>query len=337
MYQYHHYTCEFLARYEVASPLKMIENHLHEFTTIQTVELVMKINNACVSVIIPAYNRGNYLRQTIDSVLNQSYGEIELIVVDDGSTDNTMNILLEYGSKLITLSHDDRLNKGQSASINLGLKKAKGDYIAILDSDDYWDSLKIEKQVDHLEKNPAIGLVYCNGKVVDENGNVLSDIYTSSHTEYNRPEDVLVDCYFLLPNNALVRREVFEKAGLFDENLRAAKDHDMAIRLAEMTNIAYFDEYVFFYRRHSQSISVKNAQLRWKNGFVILDKARGRYPYSKSIVSKRRAVLHFRLFQCELEDKNYFSSLKHLLLAGIYDPLRGIKVLSGIEPITSPH
>jgi len=290
-----------------------------------------------VSVIIPAFNRARYIRQTVDSVLNQTYTNIETIVVDDGATDETREILESYTGKIKILEHPGRQNRGQSASINLGLDYASGEYVAILDSDDYFEPNKIELQLEYLELHPDIGLIYCNGTAVDSNGEFLHDIYAPGHREYNNPENVLLNCYFLLPNNSLVRMSVFKKAGSFDESLRAAQDHDMAIRIAEVTRLAYLDKSLFHYRRHDESISKNNAATRWNNGFLILEKARNRYPYSPSVIRRRKAVLHFRLFQCALENKSRLKSLPHLTLAGLYDPVRAWAILMGRERISSPH
>jgi len=290
-----------------------------------------------VSVIIPAFNRGKYIRQTVDSVLNQTYPNFELIVVDDGSTDDTRQILEEYGERIRIGEHPQRANRGQSASINLGLEYANGEYVAILDSDDYWEPDKLEAQVAYLEKHPDIGLVYGNGTAVNENGDFLYDIFAPGHQERNIPDNVLLDCYFLVPNNSLVRGEVFEKTGGFDESLRSAQDHDMGIRIAEVARLGYIDKPVYHYRRHSESISSKKADLRWINGFVILDKARKRYPYPLSTVIRRKAVLHFRLFQIYIEKKQFSRAVQHLILAGIYDPMRAFRVLMKNKTISSPH
>ncbi|MBU0993970.1 MAG: glycosyltransferase [Proteobacteria bacterium] len=290
-----------------------------------------------VSVIIPCYNREKFIRETIDSVLSQTYSNIELICVDDGCTDGTRTILETYKNNITILEHEGRVNKGQSAAINLGMKNASGHYIAILDSDDLFASNKIEMQVKYLETHPDIGLVYANGYAIDENGKKIYRFYDQGHIEKSDPERVLMDCYFLVPNNALVRKTAFELAGEFDEKLRSAQDHDMAIRLAEVTNIAYLDQYLFYYRRHKDSISAKNADLRWRNGFIILKKASSRYPYSFTARRKRFAVLNFRMGQCYLENRNIIKALYHLIIAGISDPFRSILILIRKEKISSPH
>lgn len=290
-----------------------------------------------VSVIIPAYNRESFINQTLDSVIQQTYTNTEIIVVDDGCTDRTRTILEEYGTQITLLEHPGRINKGQSAAINLGLEKASGKYICVLDSDDYWESNKIEKQVLFLESNPDVGLVYGNGTAVDEQSNHLYDIYSDRHREENMPGTVLLDCYFLVPNNAMIRADIFKKTGFFDENLRSAQDHDMAIRISEVTKLAYIPDKIFHYRRHAASISRKHTELRWRNGFIILDKAIKRYPYPRKTIRKRKAVLNFRLFQCALNAGNIFRGFPYLIKAGLYDPLRALKVLAGREHTGGLH
>ena len=290
-----------------------------------------------VSVIIPCYNREKFVEETIQSVLTQTYPNKEVIAVDDGSTDSSRMVLEGFRDSITILEHPGHQNRGQSASINLGIKCSTGKYISILDSDDLFAQNKIEKQVSFLENNPIIGLVYANGFAIDENGKKLYRMYDETHKEESNPELVLMDCYFLVPNNAMVRRTIFEKAGEFDEALRAGQDHDMAIRLAEVAKMAYIDEPLFYYRRHQNSISAMRADLRWNNGFVILKKAARRYPYRKSTLRKRKAVLNFRLGQCELEKKNYAAAALRFASAAVLDPGRSLSVLLRRETITSPH
>ncbi|WP_165419279.1 glycosyltransferase family 2 protein [Corallincola spongiicola] len=287
-----------------------------------------------VSVIIPAYNRDAYIAHTVESVLNQSLTDLELIVVDDGSTDRTREVLDSYtDSRLTILEHPGGINKGQAAAINVGLKQASGEYLAILDSDDYWAPEKLETLVTYLQDNPEYGLVYSNGFAVDPDGKPLYPIYSDGHEEQNDPSRVVIDCYFLLPNNAVLRREIMTKVGEFDESLRAAQDHDMAIRVAEVTKMAYLDLPLFFYRRHPDSISSQRKHIRWQNGFYILDKAVKRYGYSNAVIRQRKAVLHFRLYQCRKQNHQWISALSHLLMAGLLNPARASRILRGLEAV----
>ncbi|MDD2735993.1 MAG: glycosyltransferase [Desulfuromonadaceae bacterium] len=290
-----------------------------------------------VSVIIPCYNRKDFIAETINSVINQTYPNIELIVVDDGCTDGSRTLLESFGESFTILEHPGRANRGQSAAINLGIQNCTGEYVAILDSDDLFAPDKILKQVSFLMENPQIGLVYSNGHSIDENSNILFEIYGKKHTEDSNPNRVLLDCYFLLPNNSLLRRSVFEQVGGFDESLRASQDHDMAIRVSEVTKLAYLEDHLFFYRRHKDSISQKNAKRRWLNGYTILKKAYSRYNYPLSTIFGRLAVLNFRLGQCYYEEKRFLRAGLLFIASGICDPKRAIGVLIGKEKVSSPH
>lgn len=289
-----------------------------------------------VSVLIPLYNRASYIQDTINSVLEQDYPDIELIVIDDGSTDGGDRLVQAYADRgeLQLLRHPGNVNKGQAAALNLGLAVATGEFIAILDSDDLYVPGKISKQVDFLRQHPDIGLVYGNGKGIDAQGRVLYDINYDNRIEVSDPNALLLDCYFLLPQNSLVRASVYAQAGQFDESLRSGQDHDMLIRLAEHTRIAHQSIDSFRYRRHGDSISATGTETRWRCGLIILDKAAARYPYRKSTLRKRRALVNFRLAQALYQKKkNRFEMLWRLMLAGLLDPLRSLAVLTGKEKV----
>lgn len=295
----------------------------------------MKYDSKQVSVIIPAFNRAEYIRMTVNSVLDQDYSSVELIVVDDGSTDGTYEILEEYAEKgkMRLLTHPGRANRGQSASLNLGLQAASGEFIAILDSDDLFLPGKLSVQVEYLNSHPDVGLVYGMGEGVDGVGHWLYDIHSSDHVEPNDPNAVLLDCYFLLPQNALVRRSVYEEVGGFEESFRAAQDHDMLIRIAERTRFGFIPVKFFQYRRHGDSISSKGQRRRWTNGFEILRRAEARYPYKRSTIRKRKAVLNFRMAQVCWQEKAYIDALGYLLKSGVLDPVRALKVITRGEQV----
>lgn len=282
-----------------------------------------------VTVIIPAFNRVRFVGNAVGSVRRQSYPNIELIVVDDGSTDGTYELLFKYSQEnLIRLfTHQKHQNLGQSSSINLGLKNANGRYIAILDSDDEFFENKISGQVQYLEENPKVDMVYGRGSAVDGGGNFLFSTLPDDHREDGDPERLLRDCYIALPGGALVREDLFNRVGFFEESFRAAQDHDMALRLFENGNVAYLPEYVFRYTKHGDSISKKALGRRWETGFEILRRAQERYPYSSRVVSARAAVLNFRLGQVYWEQGAYFQSLLLFLRSGILDPRRALRVV----------
>ena len=295
----------------------------------------MKAEDKCVTVIVPAFNRAGYIRETVNSVLCQDYPSIELIVVDDGSSDGTYEILLEYASldKLKLLTHPGRENKGQSAALNLGLGAASGEFIAILDSDDMFLPGKISAQVNYLDSHPEVGLVYGMGEGVDGSGHWIYDILSKDHFEPNDPNAVLLDCYFHLPVNALVRRTVYEEVGGFEERFRAAQDHDMLVRIAEITRFGFIPVKVYQYRRHRSSISNNGLRRRWENGFEIVRRAMTRYPYRASTIRKRNALLNFRMAQVCWQENGYMAAIGYLLKSGYLDPVRALKVITGREQI----
>lgn len=282
-----------------------------------------------VSVLIPVFNRVDFIEKTLASVYSQTYTDIEIVVVDDGSTDGSYEILERHNqqNKIKLFVHNGHANKGQSASLNLALFHASGEFVAILDSDDIFMPDKLTAQVDYLNKNKEIGLVYGQGEAIDADDKHLYYIDAKFDKDPNDPNEILLDCYFLLPQNSLVRHKCYEKAGKFNEQYRAAQDHDMLIRIAEITNIGAIPDRVFQYRRHENSISQKGLYKRWKTGFVILRNARKRYNYKLSTILGRKAVLHFRMFQVYMSknSKSLYKAISHLLLAFIYHPSRGIK------------
>ena len=298
---------------------------------------MMKTGLPRVTVIIPCYNRERFIRETVDSTLSQTYSNIDIVVIDDGSSDGSRKILEDYVKQLRILEHPGKTNKGQSASINLAITSTDSEYIAILDSDDVWLPNKIEAQVEVLENDRDVGLVYTNGFVIDHAGTKLYELINDNRVDAGNPEKILLEYYIGPPSSWLLRRSVFGIAGGFDESMRSAQDHDMAIRLAEVTKLAYIEEPLWYYRRHSNTQSWKHTKRRWKTGFKILKKARNRHRYHSNVFLKRLAVLNFRLGQCLIEERRYPSAAIRFLVAGMLDPLRAIKVLLGKERRTGLH
>jgi glycosyltransferase involved in cell wall biosynthesis len=291
-----------------------------------------EFSEGMVSVMIPVFNRAEYIAETLESIYSQTYKNIEIIAIDDGSTDGSFEYLelqRDVG-KIQLIAHENRVNKGQSAALNLGLEKAKGQYIAILDSDDVFEVDKLQLQVEFLSNNPGFGLVYGNATATNANGEYIYDIEGKFDPDPNDPSQILLDCYYSLPSNSLVSRECYVAAGGFNELYRASQDHDMLIRLCEVTNVGFIPQKMFKYRKHGGSISQSSLLKRWSTGFKILNAAKARYPYKGSTIRKRRAVLHFRMFEvysAHNADRNLLKGLLHLSYAGVLDPIRALKHL----------
>jgi glycosyltransferase involved in cell wall biosynthesis len=184
-------------------------------------------NNKTVSVIIPTHNRAWAIREAIDSVLAQNYTDSELIVVDDGSTDNTYQILLEYGNRITVIWQP---NQGVSAARNRGIKEASGKFIAFLDSDDRWLPEKLTHQVDFFKSHPA-ALICQTEEIWIRNG-----VRVNPKNRHKKPSGSIFEPSLHLclvsPSAVMMKREIFDRVGLFDETLPACEDYDLWLRIA---------------------------------------------------------------------------------------------------------
>lgn len=190
-----------------------------------------------VSVIVPTYNRVVRVLKAIDSVLAQTYRNIELIVVDDGSTDDTIEALSDLSVR-ISIIH--QANAGPSAARNRGVVEAKGEIVAFLDSDDYWMPEKIERQVALMRRGGAeMCCCVCNAIVKGFTRETLGNTFDSAgifprfeEGEWTNPQDVLATRFLLFNQVVAIRREAFDRAGGFNEDLRLLEDYDLALRLS---------------------------------------------------------------------------------------------------------
>jgi len=202
---------------------------------------------ADVSVIIPTHNRQVQVREAIDSVLVQSEPVREVIVVDDGSTDDTLEQLARYGSRIRILH---QRQAGASAARNLGMQAARGDWIAFLDDDDVWLETKIARQIELVNKNAALGLVYCSDHAVDEQ---LRTLYTRTAAPENRGDvfERLLIKNFIFTSCVIARREAIERAGYMQLEFRFAQDWDLWLKIAAQSLVDFAPEPLVLYRQSS--------------------------------------------------------------------------------------
>lgn len=218
------------------------------------------LENPDISVIITTYNRANFIDRAIKSVLNQIYQDFEIIIVDDGSTDNTEEIIKGYKDKrIIYIKH--KKNQGISAARNTRIKKSRGEYIAFLDSDDEWVPEKLSKQVKILQnESTEVGVVYSNLCYIDENGKDMNKLLNPKREGYIY-KDLLGENCVGPPSTLLIRKECFNQVGLFDSQQDAHEDWDMWIRIAKSYKFALIKIPLVKYRLHSNQIS-KNLEVK---------------------------------------------------------------------------
>lgn len=228
-----------------------------------------KENHKIVSVIVPVYNRAHYVAETIESILAQTYKNIELILINDGSTDSSLIVLQEYQRR-----HPDKVvivdqeNQGQIAARNNGIKKAKGEFIAFLDSDDLWYPEKLELQLPYLKNDVA--LVYSAIENIDQNGTVLNQEYCD--------ESLVSDMYaaLLVQNrmtggSVVVTKRALDDVGLFDPEFKAAENWDLWLRICRKYRAALVNKVLVKYRIHPGNMSA-NHQLMLEAKEKILHK-----------------------------------------------------------------
>ncbi len=215
-------------------------------------------NDPGVSVVIPCYNSASTLRETLDSALGQTYGNVRIVAINDGSTDETGEILAAYGDRITVLS---QRNSGQTVAKNSGIAAAEGDYIAFLDSDDLWDEAKIGRQVALMEASPETGLCYTAGHVIDGSGARLSSFFGAPSHRGNCFEALLLH-NDIVASSVMVRRAALDRLGVYDPELRACENWELWTRIASEYRVDCVDEPLTFYRKHGANMSSRIGHMR---------------------------------------------------------------------------
>ncbi|MCP6757347.1 MAG: glycosyltransferase family 2 protein [Fischerella sp. CENA71] len=221
-----------------------------------------------VSVIIPAYNAMFFLPETLESVLQQTFTDFEVLIVNDGSSDHIVEWASDIADSRVKLISQE--NQRVSAARNTGIAHAHGEYIAFLDADDLWEPTKLEKQVRCLDDKPEVGLVYTWTLLVDKENNPTGRIF-ASHLEGNIWDKLLVNDPIASGSSAMVRRICFDTVGLFDRDLAYAPDLDMWVRIALRYPIAVVKEPLLRYRQLPNSFS-RNRQGMMKDIRAVIEK-----------------------------------------------------------------
>lgn len=228
----------------------------------------MLTSNPQLSVIIPTYNRQHCIGQAIDSVLHQTYGDYELIVVDDASSDGTADwIAANYGQiKLVRLSQ----NRGASAARNQGIAIAKGEYIAFLDSDDRWEPDFLSTQIHSLRSNPDAVLAYCNYSQIFPDGTHLDHNLKPWRIYPDLTHHLLMESLIHSMSLVTVRREALLKAGPLNETMKISEDRELYLRLLYLGNIIHIPHNLVKKNTHSGNL-IGNYRQWAKDALRLLD------------------------------------------------------------------
>lgn len=219
-------------------------------------------NKPKISVILTSYNHAKYIGATIESILNQTFSDFELIILDNISDDNSVGVINSFSDKRIRFIQNP-VNMGMVMSVNKGISLAQGEYVALISSDDIWLPEKLEMQVDYLEKQQNVGAVFTSVVVIDESGVVSTSVKNYQNifnNAKNKGRDEWLGYFFNKGNclcypSALVRKKCFDELGVFDARFQIALDLDMWVRVCSRYEIYVLDEALTKFRSGSNSTS----------------------------------------------------------------------------------
>ena len=279
------------------------------------------MNNAKVSIITPTYNSSKWLPYTIESVLAQTYNNYEMLIVDDGSIDNTETVVKPFLSYR-KINYLRQNNLGQAAARNSGLKIATGKYVAYLDSDDTWEPTKLEKQIQMLEEND-IQVCYTDVNIIDDKGE--SHIYSPNGALSFRRGMVLE--YLFLDNfvpfsSVVIEKCCLDKVGGSDTSIRKSDDWDLLIRLSVFCNFDYIDEKLINYRVSRTNQISNDIVGRFDSINNIADNFIKRNPHilPKKTIKQSRAY-RYRVYAHDIYPISIWKSLYYYILSLKYEPL----------------
>ena len=284
---------------------------------------------ALVSIIIPAYNADRFINETISSVIKQTYTNWELIIVNDGSTDNTLNIVENYCKADHRISIISKRNTGVSDSRNIGITHSKGQLIAFLDADDMWMPHNLEKKIDVLKQNPDVDFVFSN--------NLESDQFLQNQKaapkgkDSNIFEDLLLWNGEVIPgpcSNMVVWRKCFDSGIRFDTNLTTIADQNFTVQISEKFKGKLIDEPLWIYRVIPGSMS-KSTTLMEQDALATYNIYK-KNNYFKSTFFRKKCFSNMYLIVSGSwfkDGKNFAKGLKYLLLGVIENPFTSIPTL----------
>jgi len=273
-----------------------------------------------VSIVTPSYNKGLFIEETILSVKNQTYPHIEHIVVDGGSTDETLDILRKYSNSLVWISEPD---EGQSDAINKGWRMSRGEILAYLNADDTYMPWAVETAVSFLVQHPDVAMVYGDCNVVDENGEVTQRFQGE---EFDLKKLLCTD---IVPQpTAFFRREVVEKVGYLDPDLHLAMDYDLWVRIGLKFKMQSLHQCLASFRLYPGTKSMSYRNKFYAEHFVILDKVFSSPQLPREIESLKNRVYGHQLKwvgQRYLVEGDYATARRYCVQAVHANP-RGVRL-----------
>jgi glycosyltransferase involved in cell wall biosynthesis len=274
-----------------------------------------------VSIVVPNYNQGRYVCDAIQSALGQTYRSFEVIVVDDGSTDNSREVVAQFGDQVRYIWQE---NQGLAGARNTGIRAAKGDLIGLLDSDDQWLPVFLETMLSLSDQYPEATVYYCRARGMNNDGHDLPQVFGGPIISPEGIYQALVRANFLIPSTILTRRRAIMSAGLFDPTLRLCEDWDLWLRLLPKATFVGTSECMARYRVHNTSLST-DVTGNQQTVQAVIEKRFGPNDgqFLKWSSDKRRAyggVFRYHLLTSVQRQKDWKAAALHLRRALEVDP-----------------
>lgn len=295
-----------------------------------------------ISVVMPVYNAENFLVETIESVLNQTFKDFEFIMINDGSTDGSLNILKHYAVKDSRCIVLDSHNRGIVASFNHGINLAKAEIICRMDADDIIMPKKFERQIEYLYTHPECVAVGTDTLLIDPEGLPINTwIYENTHDEIDASNLAGTNGLRICNASVAMRRSSFMSVGGYRPDFEWAEDYDFFLRLAEIGKLASLPEVLYKYRQHVSSVGHAKRKLQLAASLKALEDAHKRrqltfdsrsafLKLADDYSSPSMKDIHLKWGWWALSERNYQTSIKHAIKAIFQKPLsfEGLNLLA---------
>ena len=258
----------------------------------------MSEKNPAITIAVPSYNHGRYIGRTIGSLFEQTYRNFEIIVIDDGSTDNSVEVIQKTldENRELAVTFETQENKGLSVTLNRALTMARGRYFGFLPSDDFFHPRKLERQMELLDNHPSLAGCFTWQEVVDAQGNPTTDRAIMEWFDLNYVTafnyfPLLLERNFLAAPSALMRSDLIIDAGGFDESLVYLQDHDLWLRLLAEHEAPIIHERLLYYRWHGENLTTtETPRSREEKRYLLSKFARSLRPETKRVVENRASM-----------------------------------------------
>ena len=269
---------------------------------------MLKVNNPLVSVITPSWNSVHYIEQTILSVINQTYRNVEYIIIDGGSSDGTLDIIRKYESYIdFWVSETD---DGMYQAINKGMQRASGEIVAYLNSDDLYYPDTLEKVVNYFANNLSAELVYGNLDFVDEEGKKL---FTQKYPKFRLNFFIRANCSMIGQPAAFWRSSLLKKTGMFDESLKMASDFDFFIRAGMIGRLVYTPDILAAFRTHKLSLTSTQTRRGQDEVRLIHEKYLANRSSILAVIVKKLYSIYFKVINYNAIRVKLVIALRRLL------------------------